>query len=241
MVASLITPDPETAAQAAAERIAAAIAERLATATQVHVALAGGGTPRRAYEILAGLRDDWTGVHLWFGDERVVALDSDDANAQMVTEALVNPAGIARDHVHTVPTHLGARRACDTYADELRRHVGDASGWMPMLDLAVLGLGEDAHTASLFPVSAALGVSDKICVVVADAPKPPPTRISMTMAVLNAARARIVLATGTTKAPAVAASLAEPDLHVPASLLSRDATTWILDEAAASDLPRNLR
>lgn len=209
---------------------------RLRAAGAVHVALAGGTTPRRAYVLLAALRPDWTGVHLWFGDERMVPLDSDDANARMVHDALVAPAGIPETQVHPVATALGPRAACDAYSDALARLVPADPAGLPVLDIAVLGLGEDGHTASLFPGSDALRDTRKICVVVEDAPKPPPVRVTLTLAVLNAARTRIVLATGTGKADAVAGAMAEPDSRIPASLLSRDATTWILDAAAASDL-----
>jgi 6-phosphogluconolactonase len=229
----LIAPDAEAAAQSAAERIDAAIAERRRSNPTIHLALAGGRTPRRTYELLAAMRADWSGVHLWLGDERMVSLDSPEANARMVREALAVPAGIPPEQVHVVQTQLGARRACSAYAGELRREIGDDDHGFPTLDLAVLGLGEDAHTASLFPGSPALGVDDAICVVVEDAPKPPPTRISMTLPLLNAARARVVLATGDDKAAAVAAAMGHPDVRAPASLLARDGTTWILDEAAA--------
>ncbi len=229
----LIAPDAEHAAQMAAIQIDEMITAYRRDADVVHIALAGGSTPRHAYAMLAARRQDWSGVHLWFGDERVVPLDSDDANARMVDEALVRPAGISDVQIHRVPTQLGPAGACIAYADELHRLLPlDAAG-LPILDIAVLGLGEDGHTASLFPGSDALHGTDRICAVVENSPKPPPVRITLTMAMLNAARARIMLTAGTGKAAAVAAALADPDERVPASLLARQATTWILDEAAA--------
>ncbi len=236
MTRLLLTPDAEHAAQAAATLVDELLDARLRETDTVHVALAGGTTPRRAYELLAALRADWTGVHLWFGDERMVDLDSDDANARMVREALVDQAHIPATQVHAIPTELGPRGACDAYADELHSVLPPGPTGLPMLDIAVLGLGEDGHTASLFPGSRALSAAARICAVVEDAPKPPPVRVTLTMAVLNAARARIVLATGIGKAGAVVAAMADPDPRVPASLLTPDATTWILDTAAASAL-----
>jgi 6-phosphogluconolactonase len=241
MTRLLITPDAEHAAQTAATLVDTLIGARLRETGEVHLALAGGTTPRRAYELLATLRTDWTGIHLWFGDERMVPLENDDANASMVHHALVSPAQIPATQVHTIPTDLGPRGACDAYSDELYRLLPAGSAGIPALDIAVLGLGEDGHTASLFPGSPALLGAGSVCVVVEDAPKPPPVRITLTMAMLNTARTRIVLATGAGKADAVAAAMAEPDPLIPASLLARDATTWILDAAAASALDEGTR
>ena len=232
----LIAPDAERAAHMAATQIDAFITETRTHGDVVNIALAGGGTPRLAYTVLAALRQDWSGVHLWFGDERVVPLDGEDANAHMVDEALVRPARIPETQVHRVETRLGAAGACDAYADELHRLLpADAAG-LPVLDLALLGLGEDGHTASLFPGADALHGKGRICAYVEDSPKPPPVRVTMTMEVLNAARRRIMLTAGIGKAGAVAAALAEPDDRVPASLLTRHDTTWILDVPAAQSL-----
>ena len=236
MTRRLVMPDAEHAAHTAATLVNDLLDARLAETETVHLALAGGTTPRRAYELLATLRADWTGVHLWFGDERMVVLESPEANARMVNDALVRPARIPPNQVHLVPTDLGPTGASDAYADELHQLLPRNAAGMPVLDIAVLGLGEDGHTASLFPRAPALHASGQICVVVEDAPKPPPVRITLTMAMLNAASARIMLATGMGKAGAVAAALAGPDPRVPASLLASDATTWILDVAAAAAL-----
>lgn len=232
----LIAPNAEQAAKMAAAQIDAVITDTRSHSDVVNIALAGGGTPRLAYAMLAELRQDWSGVHLWFGDERVVPLDSEDANARMVDEVLVRPAGIPETQVHRVETRLGAAGACDAYADELHRLLpADAAG-LPVLDLALLGLGEDGHTASLFPGADALRGTGRICAHVQNSPKPPPVRVTMTMAVLNAARRRIMLTSGVGKAGAVAAALADPDERVPASLLTRQGTTWILDVASAQSL-----
>jgi 6-phosphogluconolactonase len=207
----------------------------LARAGTVHIALAGGTTPKRAYEMLASMRTDWSGVHLWFGDERLVPLASDDANARMVAAAFAGPAGVGPERIHGVPTNLGGPGACHAYAAALRAELPEGPGGLPVLDLALLGLGEDGHTASLFPNSDLLHVTGKPCGLVDDAPKPPPNRLTLTMAMLNAAHARIVLATGTGKAEAVSAAFAQPDDRAPASLLAPD-TVWILDRAAAAAL-----
>jgi 6-phosphogluconolactonase len=230
----IIRNDHEGASTAAAELIAGLIAWRLATAGVVHVALGGGHTPQRVYEMLGAMLPDWSSVHLWLGDERVVPGDDVDANVRMVREYLV--AGLAPAPVlHPVETALGAEAACDAYEAQLRALVpADASG-VPVLDVAFLGLGEDGHTASLFPRAATLDATSA-CVVVRGSPKPPPVRVTMTMPVLRAARARVVLVTGAGKAWAVARALGDQSSDIPASLLPREATTFVLDAAAASDL-----
>jgi 6-phosphogluconolactonase len=230
----IIAQTPTDAAVAAARLLAELIADRRRLAGAVHIALAGGNTPRHTYDALSALIDDWAGIHLWFGDERVVDLDDPDANARMVDESLVARVNLPPDQVHPVPTALGADAACVEYDAELMRLLpADALG-TPILDIAFLGLGEDGHTASLFPDGPGLSASGSACVVVTDAPKPPPVRISLTMPVLAAARARVVLATGPGKAAAVAAALEAPDRRIPASLLPAANTTWVLDTDAAA-------
>jgi 6-phosphogluconolactonase len=230
----IIRDDHEGASMAAAELIARIIAARLATAGVAHVALGGGHTPRRVYEMLGAMLPDWSSVHLWLGDERFVTGDDVDANVRMVRECLVaalDPAPV----LHPVDTAIGAEAACDAYEAQLVALVpGDASG-VPVLDVAFLGLGEDGHTASLFPRAGTLDAAGA-CVVVRGSPKPPPVRISLTMPVLRAARARVVLVTGPGKAWAVARALGDPTPDIPASLLPHEATTFVLDAAAASDL-----
>lgn len=231
----IIAPTPTDAAVAAAGLLADLIAERQRTGA-VHIALAGGSTPRQTYDVLSSLIDDWHGVHLWFGDERVVATDDPDANASMVEESLISRVDLTADQVHVVPTALGATAACAAYDAELIRTLPPDERGTPVLDIAFLGLGEDGHTASLFPGAPGLSQAGSSCVVVSDAPKPPPVRISLTMAVLAAARARIVLATGAAKAAAVAAALEGPDPRIPASLLPSAHTTFVLDAAAAGGI-----
>lgn len=232
----IIAPTATDAAVAAAQLLADLIATRRRTADTVHIALAGGNTPKLTYDALSALVDDWHDVHLWFGDERVVALDDPDANAAMVRESLLARVDLPADQIHAVPTALGATAACAAYDAELMRELPPDGLGTPTLDIAFLGLGEDGHTASLFPGAPGLSPTGSACVVVTDAPKPPPVRISLTMAVLAAARTRVVLATGPAKAAAVAAALEAPDPRIPASLLPAAHTTFVLDEAAAASI-----
>lgn len=224
----------EAAADAAATLLADLIRERREAAANVHISLAGGSTPRRAYEILSERVEAWHGVHLWFGDERVVPPDDQDSNERMVREALTDRVALPEGQLHRVPTELGGPGACRRYEQEIAAAVPAGAQGAPQLDVALLGLGEDAHTASLFPKGAGLVADGRWCVVVEDSPKPPPTRISMTMELFRAARHVIVLTAGATKAGAVAAMLAGPDERAPVSLLPMDRTTLVTDRAAAA-------
>jgi 6-phosphogluconolactonase len=233
---TIVALDAERAAHEAARLLVELLRDRRDMTGAAHIALAGGNTPRPSYVELATLLADWSGIHVWFGDERLVPLDDPDANARLVFESLLARRPLPADRIHTVPTHLGAGPARDAYEAELRRHLPADNAGIPMLDIAFLGLGEDAHTASLFPDAPALSAAGA-CAVVEDAPKPPPVRITLTLPALAAARERVVLVTGAGKAHAVAAALGAPDPHYPASLLPRSGTTWILDAEAATSVP----
>jgi 6-phosphogluconolactonase len=210
-----VVDDAERAAELAADRMAEA------AAAGGHIALAGGRTPRRAYE-LAGERPgiDWSRVELWFGDERCVPPDDPESNHRLVAETLLARAPGVR--VHPVDGRADPDAAAAAYAAEIHG---------VRLDLALLGLGEDGHTASLFPGSPALDVRDREAVAVT-ASKPPPRRITLTLPVFEAAAAIVVLAVGEGKADAVAAVLRGPDRRFPASLLPERAEL-IADRAAA--------
>jgi 6-phosphogluconolactonase len=148
----------------------------------------------------------------------------------MAAESLIDHIVIPSQNVHAVPTELPLEAAAQRYGEEIARHVSETP---PRFDLALLGLGEDGHVASLFPNSPALQATT-VCIAVADAPKPPPERISVSLPVLNAARERLVLATGTGKAAALAAALRDPEPDCPASLLRRSGLTFVVDAAAAA-------
>jgi 6-phosphogluconolactonase len=207
----------------AAERAAALVVRALAAGG--HLSLAGGGTPRRAYELLAvGGEVEWAAVDLWFGDERCVPPDDPGSNYRMVAESLLPAAAAAR--VHRIRGEDDPDAAAAAYAAEIAG---------VRLDLALLGLGEDAHTASLFPGSQALAERERLAVAVT-ATKPPPRRITLTFPVFEAARSVVVLAVGQGKAAAVAAVAAGRNPQHPASLLPDGRTELVIDRAAAAQL-----
>lgn len=239
MIALTVVEDAEAAARTSAVRIAAAIRAARAQRGAAHVALAGGRTPGRTYELLAAQVEDWRGVHLWFGDERCVPLDDPDSNHALLERTLLSrlsTRGRPAPQVHPV-TGAGdgdPSAAAADYERALRAHV---DGDPPVLDVALLGLGEDGHTASLFPDDPALRERERLCVAVHGA-KPPFERVSLTLPVLRAARSVVVLSAGAGKAWAVGAMLAGPSARVPASLLADgdgdgDGVELIVDRDAA--------
>ena len=226
-----IHPDGETAARAAADLLAALIADAQTARGVAHVAVAGGNTPRRTYELLGPLLTDPANVEWWFGDERCVPPDDPESNYRLISETLLLFPGIPLDRVHRMHGELEPREAADGYAAELRGAVPLDDDGVPQLDVAFLGLGEDGHTASLFPGDPVLEIRDRLAVPVV-AVKPPPNRITLTLPVLRAARATIILATGAGKRDAVEHVLAGQDPATPASLLDASSLTLVLDQAA---------
>jgi 6-phosphogluconolactonase len=220
----LVVETAEEAAQEAAARLAA-------VAGGGHIALAGGSTPRRAYEVAAERRPDWSGAEVWWGDERCVPPDDERSNYRMTHEALLARLDVQPRVVHRIRGELSPAEAADDYAREL----GDRQ-----LDLVLLGLGPDGHTASLFPNSPALGERERPVVAAEPAREPFVPRITLTLPALERARIIIFLVAGMEKADAAARAFgdAEPGPGTPASLVRSGAgeTLAILDAVAASRL-----
>jgi 6-phosphogluconolactonase len=226
--------DAETVARRAASGIARHLESARAERGVAHLALSGGGTPTRAYELLAGEPVDWSGVEVWFADERCVPPDDPESNYRLASETLLGPAAIGPQRVHRMEGELGPEEAAQRYALGLADGVSVRDGELPVLDLIVLGIGPDAHVASLFPGAPTLQApQQELCLGVWDSPKPPPERVTLSLAVLRAAERCLLLATGAGKADALSAMLAEPSNHVPASLLRRERLTVIADDAAS--------
>jgi 6-phosphogluconolactonase len=206
-----------------------------------HLALSGGSTPARTYELLAQTPQALDGVEVWFADERCVAPEDQESNYRLAADALLDPAGVPAERVHRMRGELGPEDGARRYARELAAlgtGDGERPSGPPALDLIVLGIGPDGHVASLFPGADTLDAGeDATCLGVRHSPKPPPERITLSLAVLRAARGCLLLATGASKADAVNAMLGEPSRHVPASLLRRGRLTVIVDDAAAPDGP----
>lgn len=216
----------ERAAQWIARDLRAAVAAR----GTYHLALAGGSTPRATHERLAALPDlPWHAVHVYFGDERAVPPEHADSNYRMARESLLERVAIPPHQIH----RMEAERAdLDAAARDYGRRLPDR------LDLVILGLGEDGHTASLFPGQPALDEPTREVLVVDGAPKPPPRRLTLGLMVIGAARVKLVLSAGAGKAEILARVLeGEVDLRALPAQVAR-AGTWIVDAAAAASLRR---
>jgi 6-phosphogluconolactonase len=231
--------DPEAVAQRAAREIAQHIERARAERGVAHLALSGGGTPERAYEVLAEALENWEGVEVWFADERCVGPEDEESNYKLARETLLDAAGgLEQSLVRRMEGELGPERGAERYANTLREHAPLDERGVAVLDVIVLGIGPDGHVASLFPGAPTLDVqAPELCLGVHDSPKPPPERITLTLPVLRAAQRCLLLATGAGKADAVDAMLAEPSRHVPASLLRRGRLSVILDDAASPEPP----
>jgi 6-phosphogluconolactonase len=205
--------------------------ERLAAAARAggHVVLTGGSTPRAAYELAASLHDDWTGVELWWGDERCVPQDDERSNYRLAKLALLDR--VRTGTVHRIPGELGGEEGARRYDDEL--------GQLERFDLVLLGLGPDGHVASLFPGQPTLDETERRVVGATAKLEPFVERITLTLPVLRRAREVLFLVTGEDKADAVrAAFTGDPSRAVPGSLVRAvdGQTTAVLDAAAAQKL-----
>jgi len=219
----------EAVARHAADQVAWRIAEARKRGREVHIALAGGRTPQRAYELLAGIEGSWKHVHLWLGDERCVPDDHPESNARMVRESLYAHARAEPPSLHAVPSPEQPEDAAWLYGLTVRAQVPDET-----FDIVLLGMGPDGHTASLFPGRPVLDVRQAPCVAVRDAPKPPPQRVTLTLPVLRRARFTLLLVTGAEKADALARARAG-DRSVPVALLGDGLDEIACDPAALGD------
>jgi 6-phosphogluconolactonase len=232
-------PDAEAVARRAASDIALLLEGARERRGRAHVALSGGGTPARTYELLADTLTDWSGIEVWFADERCVPPEDEQSNYRLAAETLLRPASIADDRVHRMEGERGPAEGARRYCEELRAG-GIAVPGRPdseqadVLDVAILGIGPEGHIASLFPDAPALHAGEREpCVGVENSPKPPPERITLTLPVLRAARRCLVIATGPEKTGAISAMLGEPSERVPASLLPRERLSVIVDDDAS--------
>jgi 6-phosphogluconolactonase len=207
-----VLPDAEAVADAAADILAA-------HAARGHqIALSGGSTPQRAYQLAAGRLADWSAARLWLGDDRYVPLDDERSNHRMVVEQLVAPlAEDRRPVLEAVRVDEPLEQAASDYEVRLRGALRDGAG----LDLAVMGLGPDAHTASLFPGKPAVGETERWVVAVPEAGLEPfVPRVTLTRPVFEAAREMVWLVAGASKAEAMVRAFGDPpDPDAPSALV----------------------
>ena len=229
-----VLPDP-TALSDAAALLIESIALRASLKEPLTLALAGGSTPKSMYQHLAARSVPWGKVRVFFGDERCVPPDDVGSNYRMAREAMLDRVPLNPAYLHRILGELPPDEAAQRAEDDLRANVtGDP---IPRLDLIVLGIGPDGHTASLFPGGPESEVTDRLMVPVHRPDLPQPWRVSMTLPVLNAARRVVVLVADGAKAPMVARALAG-DETIPAGRVrpTDGELIWMVTEAAAADL-----
>jgi 6-phosphogluconolactonase len=227
--------DARELSEAAAQVFVEEAGRRIDESGRFAVALAGGSTPKMTYEILAkeygGPEDllDWGGVHAFFGDERTVPPDHEDSNYRMAQEALLSRVPVGS--VHRMHGEMEPREAAALYEKELE----DFFDGTPVLDLVLLGIGEDGHTASLFPRTPALDVRDRWAVE-NQVEKLGTVRLTLTIPTINAARTVVFLVAGEGKAEALREILegdADPRDYPAKFVRTASGPVWMVDEAAA--------
>ena len=240
-------PDSEEVAQYAAREFVRRSRAAVDARGGFRVALAGGSTPRRTYELLAQAalapQVDWEATHIFFGDERAVAPDHPDSNYRSALEALLSKVNVPDAQVHRM---AGESRDLATAAAEYEAALSKSFGvepgsGFPRFDLVLLGMGTDGHTASLFPGTQALSETST-WVVANEVPQMKTRRLTMTAPLLNAAHCVMFLVDGTQKAESLARVLEGPldASRFPSQLIepSDGDLLWLVDQAAATHLGR---
>jgi len=245
----LICRNIDEVLQEAASGIIDAAQNTIASEGVFTLALSGGSTPRALYQLLAAppFADEapWQQIQIFWGDERHVAPDHQDSNYRMAREALLDHIPIPPENVHRMLSELpNAGAAAITYADEIHRTFGLEPGELPRFDLILLGMGEDGHTASLFPHSPAL--AERTALVVANpVSKLNTTRLTLTLPVINNAARVWFLISGGAKAEMLKIVLegSEHSDEYPSQLIAPTDgdLVWLLDAPAAAQLSPNLR
>lgn len=236
-----VLPDAEAVSQAAADQFIAASSESIEERGEFTVALSGGSTPGSAYQRLAGADlaplINWRKVHLFWGDERAVPPNHPESNYRLARDSFLDKVPIPHANIHRIKTELDPDLAAADYAEELQEVFGEKGP--PRFDMILLGMGDDGHTASLFPGTGALSEARR-WVVANYVEVLKSWRITLTPRVFNAARRIVFLVTGAKKAERLKQVLQgerDPE-SLPAQLVDpRDGQLiWLVDKAAAAKL-----
>jgi 6-phosphogluconolactonase len=244
----VISPDPSTLAESVAARFLSRVAKRVDEGKLAHVSLTGGSMGSAV--LAAAARSprlssiDWSMVHFWWSDERFVPRGHDDRNEKQARDALLDALGLPAGNIHAPAASdegLELDAAADAYAAELARFAGSEGPW-PSFDVCFLGVGPDAHIASLFPDRPEILITDRSVVAVRDSPKPPPERVSMTRPVINSSKRVWMVLSGADKASALGLALAGASYaSVPAAgAKGRKRTVFFVDRDAAAQVPPEL-
>jgi len=209
----------EEAAQFVADEIVTACAQAIAERDVFHWVLAGGSTPELCYRLLRNAAMDWAKVHIWFGDERALESGHPERNETMARKALLDFVPIPDAQIHSIDFSNGTQDAAQAYAQAIAN--------IERFDVVMLGMGEDGHTASLFPNHDTLNSPD-LAVAEFDSPKPPSERVSMGFKALNNHRQCYILATGASKKDVLQDIAKGADLPV----THIEDAIWVVDNAA---------
>jgi len=240
----IILNEPQDLYVRAAEEIAHIAGEAICTHGEFTLCLSGGSTPAATYDLLAtrfNLSVDWKEVQFYWGDERCVPPDHPESNFAMATRTMLSKLTLRPDQIHRMRGEDPPPMAATAYEHELRKCFGLGEGEFPRFDLILLGLGDNRHTASLFPGDPALHETQRMVVAV-EVDAEPRNRLTITPPVINNAQRVMFLVAGQGKAAAVKDVLEgprDPD-QIPAQIVDPHdgEVTWILDKAAASLLSR---
>lgn len=249
----VVHPDGELLARAAAARLVTRLVDAQSARGSASVALTGGGIGVATLRQLAvaPARDavDWRSLDVWWGDERFLPAGHPERNETQARAALLDHVSVSAERVHPMPAaddgpdNADPERAAERHARELLAATRpEEHAPVPQFDVCLLGIGPDAHVASLFPEQPALYEEERSVVAVHGAPKPPPTRLTLTLTALGCAREVWILASGSEKAGAVRMAVAEGGpVQVPAAgARGRERTLYLLDRAAAGELPPSM-
>ncbi len=215
------------------------VAERMIRLTEsgekVSISLSGGSTPKRLFKMLTEEFSDvnWQNVHFYWGDERCVDVESSESNYGEAKRLFFDFCNVPSENIHFVNGKVEPEVAAESYSNEISKCVSFENG-LPAYDLIILGMGNDGHTASIFPDRSDLWFSDKICEV-AIHPESGQKRVSITGPVINNGKAVLFLCTGSGKKDMVATVVNGEDLSLPASQVAPvdGELIWCLDKEAA--------
>lgn len=244
----VVRDDPAGVAHTVAKRLAARLASWTGDGRTVHLSLTGGSTGGATLRAIGDRDDaadiDWSLVHFWWSDERFVPRAHPDRNALMAREALLDRIDVPEANIHEMAASdsgIDLDAAAAAYADELARFAMDGQAW-PTFDVCLLGVGPDAHIASLFPDRGEILLTDVATAAVRDSPKPPPERVTLTRPVINSSQRVWMALAGADKASALGLALAGASYaSVPAAgAKGRKRTILFVDTAAAAEVPTEL-
>lgn len=227
-------PDAEAAAEACAQQILEWLREALGKQALTSIAISGGSSPRRMFEIFSRTPFEWERVHVFWVDERAVPPTDPQSNFKFAQDSWLGPGNFPAPNIHRVLAELDPAIAAARYIEDIQRFFSLAAGDLPHFDVMHRGMGPDAHTASLFPgeplTADRAGIAAAVWVE-----KFKQSRITLLPGVLMAAHHTAMLVAGSDKAEALHSVLYQPfdPLHYPAQIASGQNTVWFIDAAAA--------